>query len=230
MRPNKKAARAAGLLYVLVGITGAFGIAIVPGTLIVPGDATATAARVLGSESLFRLAIASELINAVAFIFLVLALRHLFRTIHEQLASLMVTFVLVSVPISCVNVLNGLAALALLSDPAVVSAFDQHQVDALASVFLRLHSQGFAIAAVFWGLWLVPLGLLVIRSGFAPRALGFVVILAGVAYVVASFASLLLLPYRDLVSGAAVIFEGVGEVSMILWLLIAGAKAQPAST
>lgn len=227
MNPNKKAARVAGLLYVLVGITGGFGI-LVPITLVVPGDAAATADRILTSASLFRFGIASELIAAISFIFLVLALHRLFEGIHAQLASLMVTFVLVSVPISFVNVLNGIAALALLSGQDFLSVFDKHQLDALALVLLQLHSQGsFVVAAIFWGLWLFPLGLLVIRSGFAPRVLGFLVMLAGLAYLAVSFTSLLLPPPRQLVSIVAILFEAVGEVSMIAWLLITGAKAQP---
>jgi len=225
---NKKTARVAGLWYLLVAITGAFSIVYVPGTLIVPGDATATADRILASESLFRLGIVSELISAVGFIFLVLALRRLFKETSEQLASLMVIFVLVSVPISFVNVLNEIAALILLRAPDFLSVFDKHQLDALALLFLRLHSQGlFVVAGIFWGLWLLPLGLLVIRSGFAPRALGVLLIPAGVAYVAVSAASLLLPQYLPLVSTVAIPVEA-GEVPMIVWLLITGAKGRAA--
>jgi hypothetical protein len=92
---------------------------------------------------------------------------------------------------------------------------------------LGLHSQGFVVAGIFWGLWLLPLGALVIRSGFAPRVLGFLVILAGLAYLVDSFTSVLLPEYRPLVSIVALVFEAVGELSMIGWLLITGARAQP---
>ena len=229
MNPNKKTARAAGLLYGLVGITGAFAIAIVPGTLIVRGDAAATADRIRSSESLLRLGIASELLNAVSFIFLALALYRLFKGVSEERASLMVTLVLVSVPISFLNVLNSIAALVLLSGPEYLSVFDTRQLDALALVFLSLHSQGFVVVSIFWGLWLIPLGALVIGSGFAPRVLGLLVILAGLAYVVGSFTSLLLPQSGQLVSSIAIPIEAVGELSMIAWLLITGAKAQPST-
>jgi hypothetical protein len=227
MNPNKKTARVAGLLYVLVAITGAFGLVIVPLTLTVRGDATATANRIRNADTLFRLGIASELIAATTFIFLVLALYRLFKGVSEQQASLMVTLVLVSVPISFLNVLNEIAALVLLSGPDFLSVFGRPQLDALALVFLGLHSQGFGIAAIFWGLWLLPLGALVIASGFAPRVLGFLLILAGLVYVVDSFTSLLLPQYRPLVSIVALLVEAVGELSMIGWLLITSAKAQP---
>lgn len=227
MNPNKKDARVAGLLYAVLAITGAVGIAIVPVTLIVRGDATTTADRIRSSEWLFRLGIASELIAATTFIFLVLALYRLFKGVSEEQASLMVALVLVSVPISFLNVLNEIAALVLLSGPDFLSVFGKPQLDALALLFLGLHSQGFGVAEIFWGLWLLPLGALVIGSGFAPRALGWLVILAGLGYVADSFASLHLPQYRPLVSIVATIFEAVGELSMIAWLLITGAKAQP---
>jgi hypothetical protein len=221
---DRKTARAAGLLYILVGITGAFGIAVVPKLLIVPGDPAATADRILGSEWMFRLGIAGELVNAVAFIFLVLTLQRLFKSTDERLASLMVIFVLVSIPISFANELNALAALGLLTVPDVSSAFDRHQVETLVSVFLRLHSLGFVVNSIFWGLWLLPLGLLVLRSVFAPRALGYLVILAGLAYVIPVFGSLLALSFHDIASSVAIVFEGVGEVSMVVWLLMFGAR------
>jgi hypothetical protein len=227
MNPNTKTARVAGLLYVLLAITGAFGIVIVPLNLIVRGDATATADRIRSSEPLFRLGIASELIAATTFIFLALALWRLFKGVSEEQASLMVTLVLVSVPISFLNVLNEIAALVLLSGPDFLAVFGKPQLDALALLFLGLHSQGFGLAAIFWGLWLLPLGVLVIGSGFAPRVLGFLVILAGIAYLADSFTSLLLPHYRPLVSIVALFFEALGELSMIGWLLITGAKAQP---
>ena len=222
---NRKSARVAGLLYVLLGITGAFGIAIVPGILIVPGNATATADRIRSSELLFRLGIASELIAAVSFIFLVLALYRLFKGVSKERASLMVTLVLISVPISFVNALNAIAALVFLSGPDYLSVFEKQQLETLALVFLGLHSQGLSVASIFWGLWLLPLGALVIGSGFAPRVLGFLLILAGLAYLASSLTSLLLPQYRQLASGVGTPFEAVGELSMIAWLLITGAKA-----
>jgi len=221
---SKKTARVAGLLYLLVAITGAFSIVYVPATLIVLADATATADRIMSSEWLLRLGILSELISAVAFIFLVLALHRLFKATSEKLASLMVIFVLVSVPISFVNVLNEIAALVLLRGPDFLSVFDRRQLDALALLFLRLHSQGlFVVAGVFWGLWLLPLALLVMKSGFAPRAVGFLLVLAGVAYVAVSATSLLLPQYLPLVSTVALLLEA-GELPMIVWLLLTGAK------
>src|SRR5450759_1785933 len=114
MNSTKKAARVAGLLYVLACLPAPFNLIYIPRTLIVPGDATATANNILASETLFRLGIAGELINAIGFIFVVLALHRLFQGVNKRHASLMVTLFVVSVPISFLNVLNEIAALILL--------------------------------------------------------------------------------------------------------------------
>jgi hypothetical protein len=227
--PNSKTARTAGLWYLLLAISGAFGITIVPLTLIVRGDATATADRIRSAEWLLRLGIASELIASVSFIFLVLALYRLFRGVNTERATLMVILVLVSVPISFVNALNSIAALVLVSgQDNLFLVFDRRQLDGLAMLFLGLHSQGnLVVAAIFWGLWLLPLGALVIGSGFAPRTLGVLLILAGLAYPAVSFTALLLPQYGPFVSLVALPFEAAGELPMIAWLLITGVKAEP---
>src|SRR3990172_11633891 len=142
MSSIKKQARVAGFLYLLLAITAPFGLLYVPSTLIVPGDATATADRIQASESLFRVGLASRLISATIFIFVVLALYRLFKGVSETHALAMMTLALVSVPISFVNVLNDIAALILLSGADFLSVFDQRQLDALAYVFLRLRGHG----------------------------------------------------------------------------------------
>src|SRR5712691_5587549 len=194
MNSTKKQARVAGFLYLLLGVTAPIGLMYVPGRLIVPGDATATADHLRASESLLR--IGSELFHQTIGIFLVLALYRLFKGVSETHARLVVILgALVSVPIMFLNVLNEIAAAILVSGADFLSVFDKRQLDALAFLFLRLHGQGIMVAAIFWGLWLFPFGMLVIRSGFIPRVLGVLLLIAGSAYVVNSFTSLLLPRY-----------------------------------
>lgn len=226
MNSIKKQARFEGRLYLLACLPAPFALLYVPGKLIVPGDATATANHVRTSETLLRLGIAGELINAMAFIFVVFALYQLFKEVHRQQAALMVTLFVVSVPISFLNVLNDIAPLILVSGADFLSVFDQRQLDALVLLFLRLHNSGLLIAQIFWGLWLFPFGMLVIRSGFIPRVLGFLLFIAGSAYVAHSFASLCLPRYAPLVGQVAMFFE-LGELAIVVWLLIWGAKNQP---
>jgi hypothetical protein len=223
---TRKDARVAGVLYLLVGIIAPIGLMYVPGQLIVAGDAAATADRLRASEWLLRLGIASELFHQIIGIFLVLALYRLFKAVDEHLASLMVILgLLLSLPIVFVNVLNEIAALILVGGAAFLSVFDQPQRDGLAYLFIRLHGQGLQVAAIFWGLWLFPFGLLVMRSRFIPRTLGVLLMVAGCGYLASSFTSLLLPRYANLVGQFDTILE-VGELPIIFWLLIWGAKAQ----
>lgn len=226
MSSTKKTARFAGFLYLLIGITAPIGLMYVPGKLIVHGDATATANNILGSQSLFRLGIVSQLVCPVIFIFLVMVLYRLLQGVNQQQASLMVILVLVQVPIGFLNEVNAIASLVLVRGADFLSVFDKPQRDALAMLFLNLHNQGIIVNQMFWGLWLFPFGLLVWRSGFLPRFLGGWLIVNGFAYVAISFTGLLLPPYYNAVSKAALpaLF---GEMVVILWLLIMGAKAQP---
>jgi len=223
MNSTKKQARVAGLLYLLASIIGFFCLAYVPGKLIVSGDATATANRIRASETLLRLGIASELIAFTIFIFVVLALYRLFEAVSEKHAVAMATLLLISIPISLLNLLNEIAALVLVSGASFLSAFEKGQLDALAYLFLRLHGQGFIVAQIFWGLWLFPFGILVIRSGFIPRFLGYLLFIAASGYLASSFTSLLLPSYRHLVDQFAMVLEA-GELPIIFWLLIWGAK------
>lgn len=223
MNTITKKVRVAGVLYLLLAITGFPGLILIPRALIVPADAAATADRIRTSEALFRLGITSELVSGVLFIFVALALYRLFSGVDRDLASLMVILVLVSVPIGLVAVASEMGVPALLSGADIFSALGTPQRQALAMVLLRLHGQGVAVAAVFWGLWLFPLGVLAIRSGFVPRVVGALVIVAGTGYVTASFASLLLPAYATLVASVAMVAEA-GEFAMILWLLWAAIR------
>ena len=223
MNATKKQARIAGLLYLLASIIGFFCLAYVPGKLIVSGDATATADHVRAFPNLLRFGIASELIAFTIFIFVVLALYRLFKAVSEKHALAMATLLLISIPISLLNLLNEIAALVLVSGASFLSAFEKGQLDALAYLFLRLHGQGFIVAQIFWGLWLFPFGILVIRSGFIPRFLGYLLFIAASGYLASSFTSLLLPSYRHLVDQFAMVLEA-GELPIIFWLLIWGAK------
>jgi hypothetical protein len=228
MSSTQQQARFAGFLYLLMGLIAPIGLLYVPGKLIVSGNATATADHIRASEGLLRLGIASELIHQVIGIFLVLALYRLFKAVNENHARQMVILgVLVSLPIVFVNVLNEIAALILVSGADFLKVFAKPQLDALAYLFVRLHGQGIIVASIFWGLWLFPFAMLVIRSGFIPRWLGVLLMIAGFAYLANSFVILILPRYGPMVSQVALLLEA-GELPIILWLLIWGAKTRPA--
>jgi Domain of unknown function (DUF4386) len=225
MNSIKKQARFAAILYFLNALPAPFALLYVPSVLIVRGDATATANNVRDSETLLRLGMAGELFSSTVVIFAVLAFYSLFKAVSGKHARAMLVLMLISVPISYLNVLNDLAALTFARGPEFLAAFDQPQRDAFVLFFLRLHSQGFILAQIFWGLWLFPFGILIMRSGFIPRFLGISVIVAGCGYVVSSCATLFLPRYAPTIGQFAVILE-MGELPLI-WMLIWGAKDLP---
>jgi hypothetical protein len=118
----------------------------------------ATANKIVSSEFLFRLGIVSELVGFTGFIFVVRALYRLLSGVNKTQASLMVTLMLVSIPLSLLNVLNEFAALILVRGGGFLSTFDKLQLDSMAMLFLRLHGYGISVPEIFWGLWLIPFG------------------------------------------------------------------------
>lgn len=224
MTAIQKQARTAGVLYFLVALIAPISLMYVPSKLYVRENATATANHIRASESLLRISISTELLHEVLWVFVVLALYRLFKPVNENRAQLMLILgALVSVPIVFINVLNEIAAMLLVSGAHFLGAFNTEQLDALAFLFYRLHGQGLNVVSIFWGLWLFPFGMLVIRSGFIPKLLGALLMLAGMGYVGSSFTTLLFPNYRGTVDMIAGILE-FGEVPIILWLLIWGAK------
>ncbi len=211
-------------MYFMVLLIAPIGLVYVPGKLYVRADATATADHIRTSESLLRIGISTELLHEVLWIFVVLALYRLLKPVNESHArQMLILGALVSVPIVFLNVLNEIAAMLLVSGASFLEVFNRRQLDALALLFYRLHGQGLNVASIFWGLWLFPFGALVIRSGFIPRLLGLLLIVAGTGYVASSFTTLLLPRYEGSVDRIATILE-FGELPIIFWLLIWGAK------
>lgn len=212
-------ARLAGFLYLLVVPLGIAALSI-SSRLIVSGDAAATAGNIVAAESLFRLGIVSDLLAALVMLFVVLVLYQLLKPVNGNMALLMVIFVLIAVPIAMLNTINEFVALLLLSGGDYLRVFTTDQLQALAFLFLRVHGRGGSIAFIFWGLWLFPLGYLVFRSGFLPRILGVLLMIACFGYVINSFASFL--GYTVNVG----MFAALGEVLFILWLLIKGVNVE----
>lgn len=208
----------------LLGLMGPFHLIYIPSAFIVPGDATATALKITAGELTYRLGIFTGLISNIIFLFLVLSLYNLLKDVDRKHARLMVMLVAVGVAVGVVNLLNQIAPLILLSGADYLSVFTKPQLDALGLGFLRLQGNGNLIAMAFWALWLFPFGWLVIKSGFFPKLLGVLLIVGCIAYFAVSFAGIVFPARRQIVDQIALPFYAVGEVAMIFWLLIKGAK------
>src|SRR6184192_937824 len=223
MHPTVKAARIAGAIYASMVVTGPFSLIYVPNKLIVRGDAAATADNILAHETMFRLSILADLVGQVIFICLAIALYRLLSSVNKTWAALMVGFVLVSAAVGFLNTLNNIAAVILFRGGEFLAVLDKSQRDALAMLFIRLHSQGEFISEIFWGVWLFPFGLLVFRSEFLPRFLGVWLIVACFACIALSITALFFPSHY----GAAFSWlqpAFFAEMAIMLWLLIRGAN------
>jgi hypothetical protein len=199
----------------------------IPGKLFVHGNATATVSNIAAHEWLFRFGIVSDLLCGVILIFLTLAFYRLFREVDQYLAVLVIILGgVMPALIDFVGVVSDAVALMVVRGADFLSAFDKPQRDALAMLFLRLRDHQNTAAEILWGLWLFPLAILVYRSRFLPRFLGVWLVINGFAYVLVSFAGELLPQYQGkvFILSQPALF---GELALMLWLVIKGAKPQP---
>ncbi len=223
---NRKTARIAGFLYLIVVVTGIFSLAYVPSQLIVSGDAAQTYRNILSSEQLFRAGILSSAVCYLAFLLLPFVLYRLLGHIDETAAKLMVIFSVVSVPISLLNLQDRYAVLALIHSSDHLLAVDVSQNYAKLNYLLQNYSNGLLIAQIFWGLWLLPLGYLVFRSGFLPRILGLFLMIGCFGYLLNFICRTLMVDFgATAVSGYVTMPAAFGEIGTCLWLLIRGIRS-----
>jgi hypothetical protein len=216
-------ARRAGLVYFVFMIVAIYREFLFP-TVMVPTDAAATVGNIAAGQLTYRVGILLSFLTLVIFIFLVVLLYRLLKDVDESHALLMVLLVTIGVAIALANLHIRFAPLVLLNSADNLSAFTKPQLDAMALGVLGFHRSGASMSMVFWGLWLFPFGMLVARSGFLPRVLGILLLVAGFAYLVGSVTSIVLPAQSDLVSRVMMPLY-FGEVPIIFWLLIKGAKA-----
>lgn len=221
MDREKRLARIAGSLYLVVAILGGFAELYVRARIVVPGDAAATAANIRASAGLYRLGFAADLVQATFFLFTAMALYLLLRHANELAARAMVVIVAVSVAIICLNLLNQYEALQLATG---VDTLGSATAGALAGVFADMHASGYLIAQIFFGLWLLPLGYLVHRSGYVPAAIGVLLAVGAVGYLVDTFVHFLAPGVAETVEAFVVAPAAIGELSLVAWLLIKGVR------
>jgi hypothetical protein len=224
MSSLRREARFAGLLYVVASLVGALRLIYIPEKLFVAGNAAATAANIAAHETLFRLGILSDLFGSVLFLFVTLALYRLLDRVNHALAVVMVILGgLMITPIFFLNTMNDAGALWFARGADFLSVFDARQREALAFLFVRLHHHGILANEIFWGLWLVPFGILVYQSRFLPRILGAWLVVACFGWLAIACAGLLFPAWEDKVYDWAQPAT-LGEVLTILWLAIVGAR------
>lgn len=219
----KRTARRTGWLYLLFALTAVYGFLFVQPKILVSGNAVATANNMLANEALYRSCVAMGLVTDVLFVVVVLSLYQLLHEVNRQQARLMAGLVFLGVPVSFVSSALKFSALLLVKD-GLLPSFPLQQTQELAVTLIKISGYCSQLTTVLWGLWLLPLGLLVYRSGFIPRLLGVLLLLNGVGYVVGCFTYLLFPSAMATVSRIIFPTYFVGEIPLILWLIIVGAK------
>lgn len=214
--------RVPGVLYWAMGLPAIFALQYVPIAFVVPGDAAATAHRIASSPLVYRMGVLCGLAYNVFYVLLGLSLYDLLKEVDRRQARFMVALVTVSAALGVVNELSSLAALLVLGGEHFLSAFTPAQLDAIAFGCVRLHGAGVALDMAFWGLWLLPFGVLVLESGFVPRILGVCLFIGCLAYLAQSVAGIAFPAHRQAVAQLTLPFYAIGELPISLWLLIRG--------
>ncbi len=223
MEPTKKTARLAGLLYLILIISGVLALVYIPSQVIVWDNASATYTNLQASETLFRWSVIGVIICFTVYVVLPLVLYRLLKDVNKMHAVLMVILALVSVPISFVNLLHYFEVLTLTGDSEYLKAFELDYRQSQVMLLLTMFNHGNLVAHIFWGLWLYPLGYLVYKSGFLPKFLGVFLMVGCFGYLI-DFGGYFFFPdYGDTLFSTIVgIPSVIGEFGICLWLLIVG--------
>jgi hypothetical protein len=215
-------ARIAGALYLFNILAGLFGEVFVRNNLIVAGDATATAHKIMASNLLFRSGIAGDLLMHVSDVPMILIFYVLLKPVSKDLSLLAALFNLVQTAVLVANKVTLVAVVVFLGNANSLKAFDSGQLQALANVCLTLHEYGFSVGLVFFGFTCLVIGYLMFKSGYFPKTLGVLQFIAGLSYLTNSFALLLAPALAARMFPAVLLPAIIGELSTCLWLLIKG--------
>jgi len=215
-------ARFGGVLYLIIIVLGTFNEGFIRNRIVVSGDAAATASNIRSMEPLWRFGIAAELFMLMCAVALTLIFFVLLRPVSKDLALLAVFFNLVSIAVEASIQMNLLQALFPLGKAPYLGAFKPEQLYALASLSVRSHGYGFGLALIFFGCVCLILGYLIFRSGYLPKAVGVLMQIAGLSYLINSFALLAAPGFADRIFPAILVPAFIGEASLCLWLLVMG--------
>jgi hypothetical protein len=218
----KRTARIAGLLYLLNVITSVYGLLFVSSQIVLPGETIPTVSSLIENEFLFRTGIVCRLIGSIPWVLLALVLYRLLKNVNEYQAKLMVAWMIISIPISFLAEAFNITSL-MIAKGELLNLIDPAQRQVFIILFLNINNHITLVSAIFWGLWLLPFGLLVYKSWFIPRIFGILIILGGAGYFIESITSLLFPSYKAFTQYTFLLYSA-GEISIILWFLIKGVK------
>ena len=225
-RSPQRYARIAGILYLAIIVLGLFGELYVRGTLIVAGDAAATSAAISASPLLWRAGVAGDLLMHVFDVPVIVVLYFLLRPVSRSLALFATLANLVQTAVLVANKMNLLVPLFLMENSGYLTAFSPEQLHALSYLAIKAHGYGFGIGLIFFGVACLVRGYLIFKTGYLPKILGVLMAIAGVSYLINSFALLLAPPLANAMFPGVLISAFVGELSLTLWLMVKGVNLE----
>ena len=233
MNNPKVLARIAGLLYLALAVLGSWAQLAVRSSVYVPGDAAASTENLLENVDLYRAGLVADILMATVFVFLGLALYRLLYEVSARTAATLMIFVSVGAGSILVNLVFHVGALLVATDPAYLAAFGAEARDGLVLLMLELHRNGYLLGGVFFGLWLLPMGLLAYRSTMFPRFFAVIIIVGSITWLADPILALGAPDAPDLIRTIVSIPTILAEFGLILYLLIVGVlrpKAVPSET
>lgn len=224
MSSIQKTARTTAVLILIMVVIAPFGMLYLPSILLVPGDASATAARILTSAWLLRLGLVGDALVFLIEIVLCALLYTLLRPVHQPLALVAAFGRLVMTVVQGINLLTYFVVLLLLSGAGYLAVFDPAQVHALVLLALQAHEAMVLIWGLAFGLHLLVLGYLVYTSRYLPRMVGALLIIAAFCYFIQSFGMMLFPQYEKIFVSIGLL--SIVEIALPFWLLIKGVEVE----
>lgn len=220
MKKIKLKARLAGVSYLLIIVCGIFSHMVVRASLIVKNDAAQTAQNIVENETLFKLSILSDFIMILSYLMLGVLFYTLFKQTNGLVSKILISLNVVGASMMAINMLNQQAALLILDGSEYLSAFDLSQLEALSFFFMKLHDYGYQFAAISYGVWLFPMGYLIIKSNLMPKTIGYFLIIGSIGYTIVFIGTILGVAVPSDLSIPA----DIGEFALCIFLLIKGVK------
>ena len=226
MYSNKKMGRFAGLLFLILVITGVFAEFFVRQKLYVPNDPTATTQNIIENQWLFRLGFVSDLVMSTMFFIYGFVLYLIFKPVNKTFSQFLLLCAVISVAMFCQNSLNQFSALELLTNTDYSDAFKSEQLQVLSMFFQNIHAKGYYVNQIFFGMYLFPLGYMIVKSAIVPKIIGIFLILGFIGDMIDFVVYFLFPKAESVLLDNITIPADIGEISLCLWLLIMGVRSQ----
>jgi len=218
-------ARIAGVLWLTCIVTGIVGF-VITSPMIVAGDAAATAANVTAKESLFRFGALANLMSGGVYLGVTGILYYLLKPVSRSVSIVAALFGLAGVAVGAIGSFAQFVPFLLLRQNPALAAFTTNQLQALAMISLSFPVLLFNIGMTFFGVQCVLVGSLIARSTFLPRAIGVLLAVGGLCYVISSFANLLAPHVGAHFTPFIMPIALLGEGTLTVWLLVRGVDEQ----